>query len=331
MTALVTGASGFLGGRLVQMLAADGLPVRILARRGAGLLHLAGLPVEVVVGSLADADALAAAVRGITHIYHCAGCSTDWAPESAFVAANVEGVRSLLAAASGSGSLRRLLHVSTTDVYGYPYAPCDESHSTADAGLPYNRTKRMGEECVWEARRNTGLPVTVVRPATIFGPRGQAFTADIAQHLRRGSMAVIDGGRAPGGFSYVDNVARAMMLAATTPEAEGRVYNIADGHGKTWREYVDALADAMGKRRPVLDLPSAVALPLARSLEACHRALHLPGRPPLTRHAVYLLSRNQEYPAGRARRELGFAPEVGFEEGIARAAEWLERERSGAQ
>ena len=313
------------------MLAADGLPVRILARRGAGLRHLAGLPVEVVEGTLADRDALAAAVHGITHIYHCAACSTDWAPESVFLAANVEGVRNLLGAAAGSGSLRRLVHVSTTDVYGYPRAPCDESIPTADAGLPYNRSKRLGEECVWEARRNTGLPVTVIRPATIFGPRGQAFTADIGRHIRQGSMAVIDGGRAPGGFCYVDNVARAMMQAATTQRAEGRAYNIAEGSGITWRAYVDALADALGKRRPVLDLPSAVALPLARALEACHRLLRLPGRPLLTRHAVYLFSRNQEYPAGRARRELGFAPEVGFAEGIARSAEWLRRERAGAR
>jgi len=327
MTALVTGASGFLGGRLVEVLAAEGVPVRILARHGAGLGHLAGLPVEVVEGSLADAEALAAAVRGVTHIYHCAGCSTDWAPEAAFFAANVAGVRHLLAAAAGAGgSLRRFLHVSTTDVYGYPSVPCDESHPTADVGLPYNHTKRLGEECVWEARRNTGLPVTVVRPATIFGPRGQAFTADIARHIRRGSMAVIDGGRAPGGFCYVDNAVRAMMQAAASSQAEGRAYNIADGSGKTWREYVGALADALGRRRPMLDLPSRLALPLARSLEACHRALHLPGRPLLTRHAVYLLSRNQEYPVERARREFGFAPEIGFAEGMARAVEWLRRE-----
>lgn len=330
MTALVTGASGFLGGRLVQVLAADGVPVRILARRGAGLRHLAGLVVEVVEGNLADAEALAAAVRGITHIYHCAGCSTDWAPEAAFFAANVEGVRNLLRAAAGAGSLRRFLHVSTTDVYGYPCAPCDETHPTADAGLPYNRTKRLGEECVWEARRNTGLPVTVVRPATIFGPRGGAFTADIARHIQRSTMAVIDGGRAPGGFCYVDNAVRAMIQAAATPRAEGRAYNIADGSGRTWREYVDALADALGKRRPTLDLPSAVALPLARSLEACHRTLRLPGRPLLTRHAVYLLSRNQEYPVGRARRDLGFAPEVGFAEGLARAVAWLRQQQAGA-
>ena len=329
MTALVTGASGFLGGRLVQMLAADGVPVRILARGGADLHHLAGLSIELVGGNLADAQVLAAAVRGITHIYNCAGCSTDWAPEATFFSANVEGVRNLLGAATAEGSLRRFLHVSTTDVYGYPSVPCDESGPTADVGLPYNRTKRLGEECVWEAQRSSGLPVTVIRPATIFGPRGKAFTTVIAQHIRRGSMAVIDGGRTPGGFCYVDNAVRAIMQAAAAPGAEGRAYNIADGTGKTWREYVDALADALGKRRPVLDLSAKVALPLARCLEACHGALHLPGRPLLTRHAVYLFSRNQEYPIERARRDLDFSPQVGFAEGIARAVEWLHHEQAG--
>jgi nucleoside-diphosphate-sugar epimerase len=176
----------------------------------------------------------------------------DWAPEAAFFAANVEGVRNLLRAAAGAGKLQRLLHLSTTDVYGYPCVPCDESQPPADAGLPYNRTKRLGEECVWEARRNSSLPVTVVRPATIFGPRGQAFTADIARHIRQSSMVVIDGGRASGGFCYVDNAVRAMIQAATTPKAEGRAYNIADGTGKTWREYVDALRYSVTAKRVVL-------------------------------------------------------------------------------
>jgi len=323
MTALVTGASGFLGGRLVQVLAADGVPVRILARRGAELRHLAGLRIKVVEGSLADEDALAAAVRGATYIYHCAGCSTDWAPEAAYFAANVAGVRNLLAAARRLRGLRRLLHVSTTDVYGYPRTPCDESHPAVDAGLPYNRTKRLGEECVWDARRESGLPITVLRPATIFGPRGQAFTVEIARLIRQGAMAVIDGGRAPGGFCYVDNVVRAMMQAAAAEQSEGKAYNIADGSGKTWREYVDAVADGLAARRPALNIPSALALPLARAFEASHAALHLPGRPLLTRHAVYLLSRNQEYPTERARQDFGFAPEVGFAEGLERALEWL--------
>ncbi len=323
MLALVTGASGFLGGRLAQKLVAAGASVRILARHSARLEHLAGLPIEIVRGSLADPDALRSAVASVTHVYNCAGCSTDWAAHADYVAANVDGVRHLLAAAAGAAGLRRFLHVSTTDVYGYPRVPCDESHPALDIGLPYNCTKRLGEESVWEARRATGLPVTVVRPATIFGPRGQAFTVDIARHIEQGSMALIDSGRAPGGFCYVDNAVDAMVQAADASVTEGAAYNIADGTAMTWRQYVDALAAALGKKRVRLNLPSGAAMALAASFEACHRTLRLRGRPLLTRHAVYLLSRNQEYPTERARRDFGFEPKVGFAEGIALSVEWL--------
>jgi nucleoside-diphosphate-sugar epimerase len=323
MAVLITGATGFLGGRLAQVLATRGENVRVLVRPGRDLAHLTGSHVEVVSGDLGDAEALARATRGVTHIYHCAACSTDWAPWPVYYEANVAGVRNLLHAAAEVKGLDRFLHVSTSDVYGYPHEPCDESHPLTDIGLPYNRTKCQGEERAWEASRRLALPVTVVRPATIYGPRGKVFGSDIARLIHQGLMAVIDGGRSPGGFCYVDNAVDAIIRAATTPGAIGRAYNIADGTGRTWRNYVDALADGLGERHPWIDLPSAVAFPLARTFEAPHRCLRVPGRPLLTRHAALLLSRNQEFPVERARCELGFSPAVGFEEGIARTVEWL--------
>jgi len=313
---LITGASGFLGGRLAQILAGRGEAVRVLARENSDLRHLAGLPIEVMRGDAASA------VRGITDIYHCAGCSTDWASWSTYYAANVAGTENLLRAAAGAKGVRRFLHVSTSDVYGYPRVPCDESRPPADTGLPYNRSKLLGERKVWEAASGAGLPVTVVRPATIYGPRGKAFVTDIAKLIRQGLMAVIGGGRTAGGFCYVDNAAEAMIQAATASETIGRAYNLADGTGATWRQYVDAMADGLGCRRPWIDIPAAAAWGLASVMEAPHRYLRIPGRPLLTRHAVLLLSRNQEFPTERARREFGFAPAVGFEEGMRRAVAW---------
>jgi nucleoside-diphosphate-sugar epimerase len=313
MKVLVTGASGFLGGRLAQLLVDAGRQVRILARPTARLEHLARLPIEILPGGLADTAALARACQDTEVIYHCAGCSTDWAPWTTYLETNVTGTANLIAAARASGSLGRFVHVSTTDVYGYPAIPPDESAGPVDTGLPYNRSKLMGERLVV----HSGLPFTVLRPASIYGPRGQAFTVDFATHLRQGTMAVIGGGRTRAGLAYIDNVAEAMIQASGSLAALGRVYNIADGTGVTWRQYVDALARGLGTRRAWINLPAPLALALARAMEA------LPGRPMLTRHAVYILCRDQEYPTARAREDFGFSPRVRFDEGLERSVEWL--------
>jgi nucleoside-diphosphate-sugar epimerase len=320
---LVTGASGFLGGRLAEMLVDAGAPVRILARRTANLSHLSHLPLQVVRGDLSDSAALAEAVRGVRVIYHCAACSTDWAPHGTYYAANVAGTRKLVAAALEATGLDRFVHVSTTDVYGYPLAVSDEDGTTRDRGLPYNQTKLLGEQAVWQAHREHGLPVTIVRPATIYGPRGKAFVTDFEELLRQRLMLLVDGGRARGGFTYVDNVAQAMMDAAPSPATVGRAYNLSDGTDVTWLGYTNALADALSYSRPWLRLPFSVAMAAAYAMEAPFRALPLPGRPLLTRHAVYLLGRDQEFPATRARQDFVFAPRVSFQEGIARSVAWL--------
>jgi nucleoside-diphosphate-sugar epimerase len=321
---LVTGASGFLGGRLVQMLAARGEEVVLLARGSMALPHLAGLQVRVVRGSLGDAEVLRSAVRGVRHIFHCAACSTDWAKPEIYLEANVLGTQNLLAAALEAERLVRFIHVSTTDVYGYPLLPCAEDHPVVDAGLPYNQTKGRGERAVWDAHRRQGLPVTIVRPATIFGPRGKDFTVEIAAMLRQRLMATIDRGHAPGGFIYVDDVVEGMLAAAASSKALGEAYNLSAGTETTWREYLAIFAERLGTPRPWIDFSFGNAMRAAGAFEAMHRTFGLGGRPLLTRHAVYLLGRNQEFPISKAEADLNFRPAVSIGEGIERSVAWLE-------
>ncbi len=324
MHALVTGASGFLGGRLVELLLADGVEVSVLARHSSQLP--AWLGVQVLRAELAAVpDAvLLAALRSVTHVFHCAGCSTDWAPLREYEASNVAGVAAMLGLAQeNTARLERFVHVSTTDVYGYPVAAGDETTARRDTGLPYNHTKLRGEELVWQAA-SAGLPVTVVRPASIYGPGGKAFVTDIAALLRQRLMLLVDAGRAPGGFVYVDDVCRAMLLAALAPVALGEAYSVSSVDGTTWRMYTVALARALGLPAPWLQLPFGAALALAAVSELPHRA-GLPGRPMLTRHAVHLLGRDQQYSTAKAREQLGWAPRVALDEGIARAAAPLVR------
>lgn len=330
MRALVTGASGFLGGRLAQMLASSDAEVIVLARPTSDLSHLAETPVRLVRGDLNDSASLNEAVQGVTHIFHCAACSTDWAPLRTYVDANVTGTENLLRAAANAPNLTRFVHVSTTDVYGYPETPCNEDGPLTETPLPYNRTKLAGERAVWAAAEQHGMPITIVRPGTIYGPRGKDFTLDMAALLRQRMMAVVDGGRAAGGFIYVDNCARAMIDAAASERTVGRAYNLVDGAGVTWREYLTRFAKMLGARPPWIDLPFAAAMQLARAMELPWRHLPLPGKPLLTQHAVYLLGRSQEFPSERAAQDFGYAPAVDLEEGLRRSLEWLNANSAGS-
>ncbi len=257
-------------------------------------------------------------LRTVTHVFHCAGCSTDWAPVREFEDSNVGHVRTMLELARTLPVLQRFVHVSTTDVYGYPEQAEDEAMPLYDTGLPYNRTKLRGEELVWAAA-GAGLPVTVVRPASIYGPGGKAFVSDVVAMLKQRLMLLVDSGRAPGGFVFVDDVCAAMTRAAVVPEALGQCYNLSSLDGVTWRAYTVALARALRLPEPWLSLPFGAAMALAGASELPHR-FGLPGRPLLTRHAVFLLGRDQQYGTAKAQRELGWAPRVGLEEGIARSA-----------
>jgi len=158
MAAAVTGASGFLGGRLVQVLAAHGEQVTVLARTNSDLQHLSGLAeLRVVRGSLTESLSVREAVRDATHIFHCAAASTDWALPDVYLESNVRGTETLLQAAREARHLERVVHVGTTDVYGYPADPCAETGELLDVGLPYNRTKILAEKAVWRAAREYGL------------------------------------------------------------------------------------------------------------------------------------------------------------------------------
>ena len=340
MSVVVTGASGFLGGRLVQVLVARGEQVTIVARPGSRVDHLATLlqsqaaggiaPVRLIRAELAfdlaqrDLDpGLRAAMVGARYVYHCAGCSTDWATPRSYAEGNVRATQAVLAAASESSVLDRVGHVSTTDVYGYPLSPGDETQPLVDTGLGYNHSKILGEQAAWRAS-DAGLPVTIVRPASIYGPRGTAFVTDIAGLLRERTMALVDGGRVPGGFVYVDDVVEAMIAAAGSSRTAGQAYNLSSTRGESWKRYCVSLAAALGLRAPWINLPFQAAMGVAPLMEAPYSFFRLRGRPLLTRHAVYLLGRDQEFSSVKAAQHFGYAPAVSLEDGVARSVAWLQ-------
>ena len=249
MRNLVTGASGFLGSHLVEGLLARDESVVAVVRESSSRDHLDRLGVEVVEGDIADRASLEPCLDGVDRVFHCAALVADWGTWDEFRAANVIGVRNLLEAADEM-DLGLFVHVSSTDVYGHPDRVVDESAPFRRRGWPYGDTKIEGEELVWSFVRERGLRATVVRPASLWGPRSPSFVLEVLDALRKKQLPLIGPADRAAGLAEVTNAVNAILLIASSERSIGRAYNITDGSRVTWQAYFERLAQIAGVPPP---------------------------------------------------------------------------------
>lgn len=325
MLNLVTGATGFIGSHLVEALIARGESVRALVRPTSQKAFLRELGVEIRIGNLWDNAALAAAAQGAQRVYHCAALVSDWGLEADFRQTNVNGVRNVLAAAKRA-NVSKFIFLSTSDVYGFPGRPVDESEPLSPRGFPYADTKIEGERLVWNHRRRLDFPACILRPATVYGPRSGLMAERMVTALRARRMPLIDGGEHVAGLTYVGNLVDAMLLAADDPDSVGEAYNVSDGSDVTWGEYIRNLATLAEVPPPTRDLSHNRAFALATIWEQFYRLMGRTERPPLTRMMVELMGTDQRFPIDKARDQLGYSPRVSFMEGLQHTERWLRRE-----
>ncbi len=325
---LITGASGFIGGHLAERLLAEGYDVRCLARGSSDTTQLDTLDVEIVVGDLASPESLAHAVAGCRYVFHCAAWVSDWGTADEIARVNVAGTRNLLEACAHA-SVERVIHFSTTDVYGYPGGgPVDETFVSPRFRNWYAQTKLAAEAEVRSVAQAHGLDAVILRPATVYGPRSTDVMGEIARALRRGQMLLIDHGRVLAGLCYIDNLTDAALLALRHEAAPGQAFNVCDGLAITWKQFTDDLADGLGCRQARLSLPYWLANALGFSLEHGYRFLRRTTRlhtdPLLSRQAVHVLGIDQNFSNRKARELLGWEPRVDYAAGLAATVAWLE-------
>jgi nucleoside-diphosphate-sugar epimerase len=244
---LVTGGTGFVGGRLAERLAfEEHAKVRVLVHRWSKAVWVSRANVELVHGDVTDPDLTAKAMQDCEIVFHCVGVGGT---HDHCTTVNIEGTRNVLKCAADAG-VGRVVYLSSIAVHG-PNPPnnADEQDEFRFTGAPYGDSKVMAERLVWQFWQEHKLPVVVVRPTFVWGPRSAGFTLSPVNHMKSGRWFLVDGGQGTCHAVYIDNLIDAILLAGVSPGAVGEAFLITDGMGCTWAEFFGHYARMLGVRK----------------------------------------------------------------------------------
>ncbi len=319
MKALVTGGTGFLGRHLVQRLLHEGEEVAVLARTSQTAAHLHSLGARAVVGDTRRWSSLRQAVQGVDVVFHCAGKVEPTGRWVDFLEVNVLGTERMIQAALEHG-VPRIIHVSSIGIYGpQPTGVIiseDEGYDPHPGARGfYTRSKIEADRiALWYAHERAA-PVTVIRPATIYGPGGKENLVRAGVRLGRLNLAFGDGSNLLP-LVYVDNVVDALILAAKSATAAGRAYNIVDDDEISQRMYVEHMGQALGVRQSTIYLPLPAVRLLAGGADLGRAALRGRRSPPGLFHRISRSLQRVRYDTLCAKRDLKWRPRVRFEQAL---------------
>lgn len=323
MQTLVTGATGFTGGHLARTLRSRGTAVRALVRDPAKAEDLRKHGVEICVGDLLDPAAVARAAEGCDVIYHIAAVYREARHgEDFYRAVNVDGTRNVFDAARQCG-VRRVVHCSTVGVHGdVATVPADENAPFAPGDI-YQQTKLEGELLARE-RIDAGQEGVIFRPVGIHGPGDLRFLK-LFRSIYRGTFRMIGPGTVLYHMTYIDDLVDGIIRCGEHPAAAGQTYILGGNAYTTVRELVETVARVVGKRVPRGHIPAGPVLVAAALCEALCKPLRI--EPPLHRRRLDFFLKDRAFSCEKARREIGFAPAVSLEEGLARTFRWYQEQR----
>ncbi len=324
---LITGATGFVGGHLAEACAERGWTVRALARPSSDIDLLDRPNIHVIRGDLTDKSAIREALQGIEVVFHCAAKVGDWGPVEEYRAVNVEALRGLLDACR-ERPLKRFVHFSSLGVYAARH------HHGTDENEPlpahhidgYTQTKVESEQLVLSYHRQHQLPVVVLRPGFIYGPRDRTLMPKLLENLRQRKVRYIDGGKRAMNCIYIGNLVEAALLAVEKPEAVGQIYNLTDGQFVSKRHFIDSIVEGMGLPRPKpVSVPLWAARIMAWWMERNARKKNSPKAPRVTQGRLKLFGLNLDFSIDKAKRQLGYRPRWTFDDGMRETVAWYKQ------
>jgi len=327
MEILVTGGTGFLGSHLVDRLVAEGHRVRVLIRPTSQLdflqVHLGEGTIECIKGDLTDPSSLQRACQGVEAIFHAAAAVDLTLSRRRIFKVNVWALERFLEIARAR-SIRRFVYVGSVGFYRVrPGEPIRED-SPCCPWNAYEASKLEAERIVLRHGQTHGLPVTVLEPSAIYGPRARVGIPMMLRLIERGWFPYIDSGHHRLNMVYVSDVVEALIQALQSPQAVGQRLIIGGPSSPTYREIFQTVAKLLGVDPPQRNVSYPVAKAFARLIEI---GAKLTGRsPPFASAYLDYAARDMIVDSSRAQQVLGYRPRVDLEEGMRCTVEWF---RSG--
>ncbi|HET7867992.1 MAG TPA: NAD-dependent epimerase/dehydratase family protein [Burkholderiaceae bacterium] len=316
-TCLVSGGSGFVGGRLIERLVAKGWQVRALARSEKAMTIVRKRGAQAVPGSLDDTASLARACAGCDVVIHVAAHFKLWGDAAEFERSNVEGTANLLQAAEAA-SVRRFVQLGAAAVVMGDLTPMlhvDESLPRQErAWAPYSASKARSEALVLGANLPGRFETVVVRPPMIWGA-GMPTLEHMIETVKAGQFRWVGDGSQAMSTAHVDNVCHALELAVERGRG-GEAYFVSDAADSTLREVISGLLRTRSIDPPRTSAPLPVAWLMASAMEWIWRTFSRPGEPPITRQMLRLIGESFTVDIAKARRDLGYQPVISREQGL---------------
>jgi nucleoside-diphosphate-sugar epimerase len=306
---LVTGATGFLGGRLARRLVDQGYQVRALARSRSNTDALKALDVEIVPGDLGDDASVAAAVRGVDVVVHAAA-GTSGTPHDSDIA-TIQGTRSVLEACKTNG-VAKLVYISSCNVY--EVAGCAEGEVlTEEAQLErfpqrrghYTAAKLQAEALVTAAMGDGRCPIVVLRPGTLYGPGAEVYTKMMGVSFGRRLFVVFGNGTAELPLVHVDNAVDAIVECIASRAADNQVFNVVDDEVITKKTYMERVVKPLYPGAAVIYCPMPLLVALTWMQEKV--AAVVGTKPYLTVYRLVSSQRRIRYSASKIRALTGWS------------------------
>jgi len=315
----LTGATGYTGGRLLEALCRRGDGVSALVRPASATGALRASGARLVEGDLRDGTALRRLVEGADAVVHVAAVyRTAGHPDSYYHDVNVGGTERLLEAAAAAGA-RRFVHTSTVGVLGHVERPPADESSPLAPGDIYQKTKAEAETLALDFGRKRGVPVAVVRPGAIYGP-AETRLLKLFRAIARRRYAIVGSGRAFYHPVYIDDLVQGFLLALDRPEAVGEAFIVAGPQYVSQTELAAIIRRHTGGGVLPFRIPSTPVLWAGALCETVCAFLGM--EPPLHRRRVEFWTKSRAFSIEKARRLLGYDPQVDIETGVARTAAW---------